>query len=187
MLFAERWIRYLLILHAIVAAGLVGAATHHLLASRRYLQGRFDKLRVERLYALVTATLFVLTFFGGAMLYPVYKVRVRAEYFDAPQAVAEELKLRSEQSTRAGSPPTGALLGELSWAGRLFDIKEHWAALGCFASLALLLLSRRAHPSEDRRFVAVYVGLSAVVCATAWIGAIVGLVTASLRSVGGVS
>jgi hypothetical protein len=77
------------------------------------------------------------------------------------------------------------VIASLSPIARLFDIKENWVALGCAASLALWILSRKLHPQDDARVLPLYVGLSAVQCGTAWFGAVVGLMTASYRSVGG--
>ena len=76
-------------------------------------------------------------------------------------------------------------VASLAPIARLFDIKEHWVALGCAASVALWLLSRKLHPKDERRVLPLYLGLAVVQCGTAWFGAIVGLVTASYRSVGG--
>src|SRR5262249_16092399 len=123
----------------------------------------------------------------GNMMYPTYKVRVRAEYFDNPAAVADDARARADQhrTTRAwpeGPRRTGM---PLSSVARLFDIKEHWVALGALASLIVFALSRRAQPKDHPRVTALYVGLSAFACGAAWFGAIVGLLTASYRSVGG--
>jgi hypothetical protein len=60
-------------------------------------------------------------------------------------------------------------------------------ALGLAGSIALLVLSRKAHPKDHPRVLPLYLGLAMAVCATAWFGAIVGLVVASYRSVGGVT
>ena len=187
MLFFEPWIRPLLIVHGIAAGILVGASTHHLVWCRHYLRGRFSRVAAERRFAAIASIAFVATFLLGNLLYPTYKVRVRAEYFDSPSAVAAEVMLqRSEAQRHGGEPKASREGGELAWVGRLFDVKEHWVALGCAASLVLLAMSRRAHPLGDRRLAPLYVGLSLVVCATAWTGAVVGLVTASFRAVGGV-
>ncbi len=183
----EHHARALLLLHGLVAAVLVGASTHQLLWCRHYLRGRFDRARAERRFAAVASAAFVATFFLGNLLYPTYKVRVRAEYFDAPSAVVAEGALRDSEAAHHHAPLPRAEAADLSWVGRLFDVKEHWVALGCAASLALLLLSRRAHPEGDRRLLALYLGLSFVVAGTAWTGAVIGLVTASFRAVGGVS
>ena len=189
MLFLESLARPLLLGHAIAAAVLVGATTHHLLWCRHYLWGRYGQVKAERRFAAICAIAFVATFIGGNLLYPTYKVRVRAEYFDNPAAITEEVKLRAAQHALVGVAPTPALnttvVASLSPIAHLFDIKEHWVALGCAASLALWILSRKLHPKDEPRVLALYIGLSAVQCGTAWFGAIVGVVTASYRSVGG--
>jgi hypothetical protein len=161
MLFLENIIRLLLIVHAVSAAVLVASSTHHLLWCRGYLAGQFGRFKGERRFALIAACASVITFVLGNLLYPTYKVRVRAEYFDAPSMIVHGL-------------PSVA---------RLFDIKEHWVALGCMASVALFILSRRAHPKDHPHVVRLYFALSMFVCASAWFGALVGLVTASYRSV----
>ena len=131
------------------------------------------------------------TFAIGNLLYPTYKVRVRAEYFDNPQAIADEVKLRAANHRALGLAPTPTptpmttVVQSLSPIAHLFDIKEHWVALGCMASVALLILSRKLHPKDEPRVLPLYVGLSAVQCGSAWFGAVVGLMTASYRSVGG--
>ena len=97
------------------------------------------------------------------------------------------MKLRTEQHRAVGvaTAPPPMVVTSLSRIGRLFDIKEHWVALGCAASVALWILSRKLHPKDEPRVLPLYVGLSAVQCGSAWFGAVVGLVTASYRSVGG--
>ena len=62
--------------------------------------------------------------------------------------------------------------------------QEHWVALGLALSMLLLLMSRRAHPADDRRLVPLYLGLSAAVCAIAWSGLLIGLYVAGRRAVG---
>ena len=187
MLFLESLARPLLVCHAVAAAVLVGATTHHLLWCRHYLYGRYGQAKAERRFAAICAIAFVTTFVVGNLLYPTYKVRVRAEYFDNPPAISGEVKLRAAQAQAIGvrTPPPVLPTSSLSRVARLFDIKEHWVALGCAASLALFVLSRKLHPKDERRVLPLYVGLSAVQCGSAWFGAIVGLVTASYRSVGG--
>lgn len=190
MLFIESLARPVLVCHAIAAAVLVGATTHQLLWCRHYLHGRYGQIKAERRFATIAACAYLCTFVMGNLLYPTYKVRVRAEFFDNPPAIAEELKLRTTERralTSAQAPSPSGLMPDLSRVARLFDIKEHWVALGCAASLLLWLLSRKAHPRDNPRVLTLYLGLATFACAAAWLGAIVGLITASYRSVGGVS
>jgi hypothetical protein len=147
--------------HAVSAAVLVGSASHHLLWCRGYLSGKFGRAKAERRFAWIVAIAFSCTFLLGNIIYPTYKVRVRAEYFDSPQMMVHGLAA----------------------IGRLFDIKEHWVALGWIAALLLLALSRWAHPKDNPHVTRLYLGVSLFVCATAWFGAIIGLLTASYKSV----
>jgi hypothetical protein len=184
----ERHARLLLLLHAVGAGVLLGAATHHLWACRRYLRGDFGAARSERRYAQVVAAAYLATFAIGLLEYPAYRVRVRAEYFDAPEAVGAEVALRSEAARRLGSlPVVAAGPGGLSWVARLFDVKEHLSALGAAAALALWVLSRLGHPVARPRLSLPYVGLSLLVCTSAWTAALVGVLTASYRAVGAVT
>jgi uncharacterized membrane protein YciS (DUF1049 family) len=187
VIFLESLARPFLICHAIAAAVLIGATTHHLLWCRHYLWGSYGHAKAERRFATICAIMFVSTFIVGNMLYPTYKVRVRAEYFDNATAISDEVKLRVAQHKLVGMtpPPTPTVVTSLGPIARLFDIKEHWVALGCAASVALWVLSRKLHPKDEPRVLPLYVGLSAVQCGTAWLGGIVGLVTASYRSIGG--
>src|SRR5579871_3575127 len=158
MLFLEAYARPILIVHAIAAAVLVGASTHHLLWARHYLRDRWTTYKGERTFAAVVASAFTITFVVGNLLYPTYKVRVRAEYFDAPTVIADELKLRASAHAAThvaerGAPMAGATLQSIA---RLFDIKEHWVALGCAAALLLFALSRLAHPKDHPRVLPLY-------------------------------
>jgi hypothetical protein len=181
VIFLERWARALMIVHAISAAVLVASTTHHVVWLRGYFRRDFSRYKGERRFALIAAIAFACTFLLGNLLYPTYKVRVRAEYFDNPAAVAEDLRHRQSQAKTPAElqPPPS-----LSPIARLFDIKEHWVALGCVACLLVLLLSRVAHPRQQPSTLLLYLGLALFACSTAWLGAIAGLVTASYRSVG---
>jgi hypothetical protein len=148
-----RWVRILLVLHAVSAAVLVAAATHHLIwcVRRRFPQ--------DRLFAAVAAIAYASTFGLGLVMYPRYKLHVRAEYFDQPA------------------------IG-LSWVSRLFDIKEMWMLVGVAIAGALVYLSRRAHPQDDARTGPLYFGLSALLFISVWGAALMGLVVASYKAVG---
>ena len=202
MIFLEHQARFLLVAHALLAAFLVGASTHQLLWCRGYRRAQFHRATSERRMVAWVALAYLATFALGALLYPAYKVRVRGEYFDSPSAVAAEAALRRAEDARldeGAAPPAGVAAGrapaawapeaipDLTWVGRFFDIKEHWVALGAGAALVLWLLAAAAHPSVDARFLRAYLGLSFVVCASAWAGAVIGLVTAAYRTVGGLS
>lgn len=188
MIVLEGLARPLLVVHALLAGLLLGLTTHHLLACRHYLRGRFLRVDLERRYARAAALCYLATFAVGLLEYPAYKVRVRAEYFDAPSAVEAEVALRRSAAAEARSErPAGEHPRDLGWVGRLFDVKEHWAALAVAAAVALWVLGRVAHPSEQRETALAYVAVSAILCSAAWLAALVGLLTTSYRSVGAAS
>ena len=70
---------------------------------------------------------YILTWVLGLLIYPVFRVKVRAEYFDP----------------------------ELPWATGLFEIKEHIGSLGLFAALSLLVLTsfvpKREETNDSRK------------------------------------
>jgi hypothetical protein len=169
--------RPLLVAHAVLGGTLVALTTHHLVW---IIRSRGARRRGEPRFALLASGAFVAAFVVGATLYPTYRVRVRAEYFDAPRAHDAARAL-----DRAHRAAPGPLIGTpaLERVARVFDVKEHLVALGLLGSLALLWLSRRADPSaEDAR--PLYLGLAAFSCLASWTGLVIGLYTASLRAVG---
>jgi hypothetical protein len=85
-------------------------------------------------------------------------VRVRAEYLDLPSAVAAEADLRdlarAEIHARAGRATPAARAEDTlspSQIARVFDIKEHWAAVGLPLMLAAALLVFAWDPKRDGR------------------------------------
>ena len=173
MLF-ESVARFLVIAHAVVAGALVALTTHHLVW---IIRSRGARRRGEPRFALLASGFICLAFLLGCLVYPTYRVRVRAEYFDAPTARAAQLALSAEAHHL---PPTSPALDKVA---HVFDMKEHAIALGLLCSLVLLWLSRRSDPSqtETRRL---YLGLAYGACGSTWFAALVGLYVASLRAVG---
>ncbi len=182
MVSLEAYVRPLLLLHALGGAVVVGSTTHQLLWSRAYRRGDFRRHKAEKRFVTILAIAYVLNFVVGNLLYPTYKVRVRTEYFDDVRAVVAQAKLRDEQ--RLGDKVRTVVPGTLSSASRVFDIKEHCAALGCAAAVALYVLRRRAHPNEVPSSAPLYTGLSLFACVAAWTALLIGLYVTSLRAVG---
>jgi hypothetical protein len=156
--FAQRWAGPLLLLHAIAAAVLVAASTHQVLYSARYLRHAFDGARRERRLALAVGVAFAACFALGLLLYPTYRVHVRAALFDRPES-------------------------HLLWVARLFDIKEMGMLLGLGVSTALATMARRLHPVDLPLAAPLYVALSAILCLSSWGALVAGLLTVSYRSV----
>lgn len=67
---------------------------------------------------------------------------------------------------------------------RWFDVKEHWSALGLILSAAVAFILWHASASKDSLVVAKLCwGMAILSAASAWAAAVIGLVTAALRSV----
>ncbi len=102
------------------------------------------------------AIAYVVTFALGALIYPTFRVRTRAEFLDAT----------------------------LPWATALFEIKEHSATLALLPAIAIFFLSRelgkQARPS--RAVLVLCSGLVGVVLCVLLFNACVGWYLGTLRS-----
>lgn len=147
--------RVLVVAHAVSAGVLLGAATHHAIAMARALRGRAAPPAAERRWATVAGAAFLATAGLGALVYPTYRVHVRA----------------------------GALELHEPTLTRLFDVKEMFVALSLVPAVAVLALGR-ARAARDPAVLPLYAGASFVTCAVAWWSALVGLSVAAARGVG---
>ncbi len=145
-------------LHAVLGCAVVGAMTHEFVWSLRYLKGRYGGATAERRFLRWAGRLFMGAFALGLILYPEYKLNVRLAWLDARRPAV----------------------------GRLFDIKEHAAALCCALLLAQLWIGRKAHPADvkDPLGQIVYVSLAGLNAGLVWFVALVGLYTTTHRSFG---
>jgi hypothetical protein len=146
--------RALLIAHAIVGFAAVFSATHHAAASFLAARGRPVGAQLRRFGWLAPAAFVAQALFGLA-LYPAYRVRVRFDLEERAPLVSE-----------------------------LFELKEHFAALGlalvvaaCFAGRALPLRP----PAAEARSVA---ALSTSGAALVWAAAVIGLYVTARHPVG---
>ena len=90
----------------------------------------------------------------------------------------------AQHGERARSAGDRGARAPAAQAARWFDVKEHWIALGLFASAAVLLILAFWDPARDgAAFAPIVVGLASIACATVWLGAIIGVLTAALRAV----
>ncbi len=184
--------RWMLVLHTALGVAAVGAATHLVLWLRRYLRGEFGRHRAVRRFGWLVLSLQLGAFAAGNIMYPTYKVEVRAAYLENGPAVAaahaaheRDLARIAEREHAVGYEPTTAdVAKEAAHAARWFDIKEHWIALGILVSLALNLVLAFWDPRTGaRELVAPVVALAAIVAGTLWLGAIIGVMTATWRAV----
>lgn len=210
MLFAEGQARLFLVLHTVLAAALVAVSTHLVVWMRGFPRGRFTRLRGVRKLALISAALFTLTLVVGNIIYPVYKVRVRAEYLDHPSALMRDQELRERERARVAAryadsatasagesagveiPPDAALTRvnsdlprNAAKIARWFDVKEHWVAFGMIMAIGCAMLLVAWKPEREYRAIATIAFLMALsAAASAWFGALVGIVVSSYRAVG---
>jgi hypothetical protein len=188
----EATARWVLVLHTAIGVAAVGAATHLVLWSRPLLRGSFGRIRAVRRFAWIALVLQVLAFAAGNLMYPTYKVEVRTAYLENREAIATDQASHARQldriAAREGLPApvataTGDLVRRAARAARWFDVKEHWIALGILASLALVLVLAFWDPRTSRELVPVVFGLTVVIAGTVWLGAVIGVLTASWRAV----
>ena len=165
--------RWLLVLHTGLGVAAVAAGTHLVIWLRRYLRGTRSRRAVVK-FAAIFVGLQISAFVAGNAMYPTYKVEVRTAYLENSRAVAAD---------HPGAA-TDELVRSAAQAARWFDVKEHWIALGLFASAAVLLILAFWDAKRDGAgFAPIVVGLASIACATVWLGAIIGVLTAAWRAV----
>lgn len=163
--------RWLLVLHTGLGVAAVATGTHLVVWLRRYLRGERSRRSVVK-FAAIFVALQAAAFCAGNVMYPTYRVEVRAAYLENPRALAAEGET-SEEHVRSAAQ-----------VARWFDVKEHWIALGLLASAAVLLILAFWDPARDGAgFAPIVVALASIACATVWLGAIIGVWTAAWRAV----
>lgn len=146
------WPKIGLILHAICAGVLTGVTTHLALTVRAARRGR-PSPRLLRLYPTVALVAYGLLVAMGALLYPTYRVEVRAHWLDA----------------------------HAPWAATLFDIKENFAVLLGPLYLSAWRVTRPPGDRETPSWV--LTASAYTIAVGVWINLIAGLVVVSVRSV----
>ena len=196
MTFAQEYARWLLVLHTALAVAAVGAATHLVLWMRYYWRGQLGRHKAIRRFAMISLALHFAAFVAGNVIYPTYRIAVRAEYLEAPTALAAESAQRAEARARSlhisaeeaaaldTSEASRARVIAAGKAVRWFDVKEHWLALGLFVSAGLALLLWRWDPRREGMAVApIAMGLAICAALTLWAGAVIGVLTSAWRAV----
>jgi len=141
------------LLHALLAIVLVGAATHHALVALGFLRGEF-RTRLSRTYAATTALTYLASVALGALSYPTFRTHVRA-YLDAANP----------------------------WAARLFEMKEDLATIGVPLVIGTWILSRVIDPREDRLLLPGYVAMVLATTAIVWFNVTAGLMITMIKGV----
>jgi hypothetical protein len=179
--------RWLLVLHTGLGVAAVAAGTHLVVWLRRWLRGAQSRRSVVK-FAVIFFALQAAAFVAGNVMYPTYRVEVRAAYLENADAVTSDRASHDRAMTKLGdareAPVTAELVRRSAQAARWFDVKEHWIAMGLLASFAVLLILAFWDPTRDgTAFAPIVVGLASLACATVWLGAIIGVLTAAYRAV----
>jgi len=153
MVFLERFYEVLLLAHLFVTFVLVGSLGHNLLIVLKYVRGKFGRQKLELYYARVSFWSYVIVYVLGALVYPAYRVYIRAAYFD-PQ---------------------------LPWATGLFETKEHWGAVGLALFLVYYLLRKSFQPEAEKEKLWFYVPLCVLLNVIVWYKVVVGCYLSMLK------
>ncbi|MCB9557319.1 MAG: hypothetical protein H6707_14525 [Deltaproteobacteria bacterium] len=155
MIVFESLAKPLLLLHALASLALTGAVTHNGLIAIRQLFGQATKTRLQKLYVKLAFYLYVPSFVLGLLIYPAFRVRVRAAYLDAAIPLAK----------------------------RLFEVKEHWLAIGLAILLVYYPLSRVIDVRRRDGVTLMYNVFGIALALIVWLSTIVGLLLVMQRSI----
>ncbi len=153
MVFLERFYEVLLLAHLFATFVLVGCLTHNLLIVLKYIRGKFGRQKLELYYTRVAFWSYVIVYVLGALIYPAYRVYIRADYFD-PQ---------------------------LPWATGLFEVKEHWGAVGLALFFVYYRLRKNFQPDVEKEKLWFYVPLCVLLNVIVWYKVVVGCYLSILK------
>lgn len=151
-----------LLVHGLLGLALLASAIHHSTACLPWLWGAPGRPRLAALHAWIVPALACAAFALGLWLYPTYKAEVRLGALEIPRS--------------AGG------LG-MPWVAKLFDLKEHLAALALSAAIALGMLGRALGPAHVRGHRGLVVGLSIFVSVAIACVAVIGMYVVAVRAV----
>ncbi|MHC4571972.1 MAG: hypothetical protein ACYS0C_07850 [Planctomycetota bacterium] len=145
MVFLEAYYEILLLAHLFATFVLVGSMTHNLLRVVSYLRGKFGRQELEWLYVKVSLWAYIVVYVIGALIYPAFRVHIRGSYFD-PQ---------------------------IPWATGLFEVKEHWSAVGLALFFVYYFLRKNFQPGNEKEKLFLYVPLCFLLNLILWYKVIV--------------
>ena len=151
--FLEEYYNLLVVAHLLVTMVLVGAMTHNLLIVLKYVRGKFGKKRLEQYYVKISLWAYAIVYALGALAYPAFRVHTRMRLFDE----------------------------NIPWATGLFEVKEHWGALGLAFFVVYYLLRRSFEPDEEKHKLWFYVPLCLLLNVILWYKTLVGCYLALLK------
>ena len=144
MVFLENFYSFLLLVHLFATFVLVGSMTHNLFRVVDYLRGKFNREKLELLYVKVSLWAYVIVYVIGALIYPAFRVRVRPDFDQA-----------------------------LPWATGLFEVKEHWGAVGLALFFVYYFLRKNFQPNNEKEKLFFYVPLCFLLNIILWYKVIV--------------
>lgn len=145
MVFLENYYEILLLVHLFATFVLVGSMTHNLLIVVGYVRGKFSRQKLEWLYVRVSLWAYIIVYIIGALIYPAFRIYIRHDFLD-PQ---------------------------LPWATGLFEVKEHWGAVGLALLFVYYFLRKSFRPAEEKDKLFLYVPLCLLLNIILWYKVIV--------------
>ncbi len=112
--FLQSWGSLLVVLHSLSAIVLCGASVHQALLAVQLVRQRPVRSGLLRIYGWTTLVAYLSTVTAGALLYPRYRVVIRALFLDR----------------------------HAPWAANLFDFKENLATIGLPLAIGALLIAQ---------------------------------------------
>jgi len=144
MVFLEKFYSFLLLVHLFATFVLVGSMTHNLFRVVDYLRGKFNREKLELLYVRVSLWAYVAVYVIGALIYPAFRVRIRPGFDE-----------------------------DLPWATGLFEVKEHWGAVGLALFFVYYFLRKNFQPNKEKEKLFFYVPLCFLLNIILWYKVIV--------------
>ena len=153
MVFLENFYEFLLLVHLFATFVLVGSMTHNLLIVIGYVRGKFGRQKLEWLYVRVSLWAYTIVYVIGVLIYPAYGARIRHPYLDQ----------------------------QLPWATGLFEVKEHWGAVGLAMLFVYYFLRKSFQPVEEKEKLFLYVPLCLLLNVILWYKVVIGCYLALLK------
>ena len=145
MVFLENYYEVLLLVHLFATFVLVGSMTHNLFIVVGYLRGKYGRQKLELYYVKVSLWAYTIVYVIGALIYPAFRVHLRSDYFDL-----------------------------LRWPTGLFEVKEHWGAVGLAMFFVYYFLRKSFKPTEEKDKLFLYVPLCLLLNIILWYKIIIG-------------
>lgn len=152
MVFLENLYEVLLLAHLFATFVLVGSMTHNLLCVIKYLGGKFGSVKREWFYVRISFWTYIICYVFGVLIYPAFRVYIR-EDFDT----------------------------NMRWATGLFEVKEHWGAIGLGLFFVYYFLRKNFHPEQERDKLFFYVPLCFMLNIILWYKVIAGCYVSLLK------